>query len=130
MKLRDYIKEDSAIICSWIKDEKSLYQWSADRIGKFPLSGDDLNEDYLPVITSDKFIPLSAIDDGGKLMGHLFIRYPNETDNSIVRFGYVIVNPDLRGCEKGKEMLNLAIDYASNVLNASKITLGVYRNGV
>ena len=46
MKLEKYQKEHSAIICSWIKDEKSLYQWSADRIGKFPLSDNDLNENY------------------------------------------------------------------------------------
>ena len=37
MELKKYEKEDSAIICSWIKDEKSLYQWSADRIEKFLL---------------------------------------------------------------------------------------------
>ena len=32
MELKKYEKEDSATICSWIKDEKSLYQWSADKI--------------------------------------------------------------------------------------------------
>lgn len=128
MKLRKYIKEDSAIICSWIKDEKSLYQWSADRIGKFPLGDDDLNKDYEPVITSDWFIPLTAVDEMDNVEGHLFIRYPSETDRSTVRFGYVIINPALRGCGKGKEILQLAIDYARNVLNASKITLGVFTN--
>ena len=128
MKLRKYIKEDSAIVCSWIKDEKSLYQWSADRIGKFPLFDDDLNKDYEPVISSDRFIPLIAIDENDNVVGHLFIRYPNKTDDRIVRFGYVIINPALRGCGKGKEMLKLAIGYARNVLNASKITLGVFTN--
>ena len=128
MKLRKYVKEDSATICSWIKNEKSLYQWSADRIGKFPLLDDDLNKDYEPVISSDKFIPLTAIDEDDNVVGHLFIRYPNEADNSTVRFGYVIVNPAIRGCGKGKEMLQLAINYARDVLNACKITLGVFRN--
>ena len=46
MKLRKYEKEDSKIICSWVKDSKTLFQWSADRIGKFPLQGDELNENY------------------------------------------------------------------------------------
>lgn len=128
MKLRKYIKEDSAIICSWIKDEKSLYQWSADKIGKFPLMDDDLNKNYEPVISNDKFIPLSAVDENDNVMGHLLVRYPDETDNSTVRFGYVIVNPAFRGCGKGKEMLQLAIDYARNVLHASRITLGVFAN--
>lgn len=127
MKLRKYRKEDSAIVCSWIKDEKSLYQWSADKIGKFPLVDDDLDRNYEPVI-SDRFIPLSAVDENDDVVGHLLIRYPDETDNRTVRFGYVIVNPALRGCGKGKEMLQLAIDYARNVLHAYKITLGVFAN--
>lgn len=128
MKLRKYIKKDSAIICSWIKDEKGLYQWSADRIGKFPLSDDDLNKNYEPVISNDMFIPLTAVDETDNVIGHLFIRYPNETDNSIVRFGYVIVDPAMRGCGNGQEMLKLAINYAKNHLCASKITLGVFEN--
>ena len=35
MVLRKYKAQDSKIICSWIKDAKQLYQWSADRIGRF-----------------------------------------------------------------------------------------------
>ena len=46
MKLRPYKPEESQIICSWVKDEKTLFQWSADRIGKFPLMGNELNENY------------------------------------------------------------------------------------
>lgn len=128
MELKKYQKEDSAIICSWIKDEKSLYQWSANKIGKFPLADNDLNENYAPMINNNRFIPLSAFDDNSKLIGHLYIRYPDEGNDSIVRFGFVIVAPALRGCGNGKKMLQLAIDYAKNILCASKITLGVFIN--
>ncbi|MDE6387568.1 MAG: GNAT family N-acetyltransferase [Lachnospiraceae bacterium] len=128
MVLKKYQKEHSAIICSWIKDEKSLYQWSANRIGKFPLADDDLNENYAPMMKGNRFIPLCAFDDNGNLVGHLYVRYPDENDDSIVRFGFVIVAPVLRGCGNGKKMLRLAIDYAKNTLNASKITLGVFTN--
>lgn len=128
MELRNYRKEDSATICSWIKDEKSLYQWSANRIGKFPLQDNDLNESYAPMIKNKKFIPLSAFDDKNNLVGHLFIRYPYETDNSIVFFGFVIIDPILRGHGNGKRMLELAIEYAKNELYASKITLRVFTN--
>ena len=128
MELKKYQKEDSAIICSWIKDEKSLYQWSANRIGKFPLADNVLNEDYAPMSKSNRFIPLSAFDDNGNLVGHMYIRYPDEANNSIVRFGFVILDPDLRGYGNGKKMLQLAIDYAKNILCASKITLGVFTN--
>ena len=86
MELRKYQKEDSSIICGWIKNEQSLYQWSANRIGTFPLTDNALNEDYAPRMKSDRFIPLSALDENGHLAGHLYIRYPNEADDSIVRF--------------------------------------------
>lgn len=128
MELKNYQKEDAAIICSWIKDEKSLYQWSANRIEKFPPRENDLNEDYTSQIQSKRFIPFSAFDENGNLVGHMYIRYPNEDNDSIVRFGFVIVDPLLRGCGNGKKMLQLAIDYAKNSLCASKITLGVFTN--
>lgn len=128
MKLKKYQKEDSAIICNWIRDEKSLYQWSADRIGKFPVTDNALNENYAPMIGNDRFIPFCAYDDEDHLVGHLYIRYPDEKDDSIVRFGFVIIDPDLRGQGNGRKMLQLAIEYAKNVLCASKITLGVFAN--
>lgn len=112
MKLEKYQKEHSAIICSWIKDEKSLYQWSADRIGKFPLSDNDLNENYATMVNNNRFIPLSAFDDNGNLAGHMCIRYPYDEDDNIVRFGFVIIDPALRGLGNGKKMLQLATGYA------------------
>ncbi|MCH5212513.1 MAG: GNAT family N-acetyltransferase [Oscillospiraceae bacterium] len=128
MELKKYQKKDSAIICGWIKDEKSLYQWSADRIGKFPLADNDLDKEYAPMIKSNKYVPLSAFNEKGNLIGHLNIRYPDEADDSIVRFGFVIVDPAVRGRGNGKKMMQLAIDYVKDVLRASKITLGVFAN--
>lgn len=128
MELRKYQENDSAVICSWIKDAKSLYQWSANRIGEFPLANNALNEEYTSMMKSNRFIPLSAFDDDNNLVGHLLIRYPEENDDSIVRFGFVIVAPAIRGCGNGKKMLQLAIDFSKNDLCASKITLGVFTN--
>ena len=128
MELKKYQKEHSAIICSWIKDEKGLYQWSANKIGKFPLADNALNENYAPMLNSNSFIPLSAFDSNGNLAGHLYIRYPYNDNNSIVRFGFVIIDPALRGCGNGKKMIQLATRYAEDILHASKITLGVFAN--
>ncbi len=127
MELREYKPEDSKIICGWIKDEKSLYQWSANRIGKFPLEGNELNENYKDAIVSGNLIPLTAVE-GDKISGHLFIRFPDEKNRTEVRFGFVIVSPELRGKGNGKKMLNLAIEYAHSKLNAKRITLGVFEN--
>ena len=77
MILREYKKEDADIIVTWIKTEEELYKWSANRIGKFPLLGEYLNENYAPSLGSGKFFPLTALDDEGKIVGHFFIRYPD-----------------------------------------------------
>ena len=79
MVLRKYEAQDSKIICSWIKDTKQLYQWSADRIGRFPLNGNELNEYYGSMNGTQPIIPHCAID-GCSIIGHLFIRYPNKDD--------------------------------------------------
>ena len=127
MTLRPYKQEDSKIICSWVKDEKQLFQWSADRIGKWPLKGDELNEQYKDT-NPDNFIPLVAVDENGAPAGHLFIRRPDESDRSLVRFGFVILSPELRSKGNGRKMLELAIQYAKSQLHASRITLGVFAN--
>lgn len=127
MKLRKYEKEDSKIICSWVKDSKTLFQWSADRIGKFPLQGDELNENYRDR-NPETFTPMTAVDDNNNPVGHLFILIPDENEKSTVRFGFVIVSPEVRGKGNGKKMLELAIDYSKKHFNADKITLGVFEN--
>ncbi len=127
MKLRKYKTTDSDIISGWIVDERSLYQWSADRINKFPLSGEDINNCYLPMMHTGRFIPLTFIDQSDNIIGHLTIRYPIQSDR-VVRFGFVIVDPVLRGKGYGKALLSAAIEYAKITLNAEIITLGVLAN--
>ncbi len=127
MTLRPYEAADSKIICSWVKDEKQLFQWSADRIGKWPLEGNELNDNYKDR-NPDFFIPLTALDEKGQPAGHLFILYPDETNKTLVRFGFVILSPELRGKGNGRKMLALAIQYAKERLQASHITLGVFSN--
>ncbi len=127
MKLRNYILEDANTIASWIADEKSLYQWSADRINIFPVCGNDINRCYAPMIRTGRFIPLMYVCDD-KIIGHMTIRYPIDGNDKVVRFGFVIVNPTLRGHGYGKKMLITAIEYVKNILKADKITLGVFAN--
>lgn len=132
LQLRAYQPSDAEIIVTWIKDEKSLRKWSADRYASFPISAIDINEKY-QAYTSDfskneKFFPMTSYDESG-VVGHLIMRFI-DNDKKILRFGYVIVDNQKRGMGYGKEMLKLAILYAFNVLNAQKITLGVFANNL
>ncbi len=128
MNLREYKKDDAQIIAEWLRSEDELYKWSADRFNKYPLSGDDINEKYAPQLETGRFIPLTAVDDNGRVIGHFIIRYPREDDSSSVRFGFVIVNPEFRGKGYGKEMLRLGVEYVKENLNVSRIELGVFEN--
>ena len=128
MKLRPYKPEDSQIICSWVKDEKTLFQWSADRIGKFPLEGNELNENYADRKIGVDFFPLTAVDETEKVIGHLFVLIPDMNVRTTVRFGFVIVTPEIRGKGYGRKMLELAIEYAKKEFKANKATLGVFAN--
>jgi len=128
MLLRAYKKEDSAVICKWLRSEAELYKWSADRFNKYPLGDNDIDDNYAPQIETGRFIPLTAVDDNGKAVGHLIIRYPKENDDENVRFGFVVVDPEFRGRGYGKEMLRLAVEYVKKNTCAKRIDLGVFEN--
>ncbi len=128
MLLRDYKKEDGAIIASWLRTEEELYKWSADRFNKFPLSGEDIYKNYEPQFETGRFYPLTAVDEKENVIGHFIIRYPKADDASSVRFGFVIVDPSIRGKGYGKEMLSLGIEYVKKHFSASRIDLGVFDN--
>lgn len=128
MKLRAYQPADAAVICTWLRTEKELYQWSADRFCKFPLTAADINENYAPQTASGLMFPMTLTAEDGQITGHFIIRYPNEGDRSFVRFGFVILAPECRGKGIGREMLRLGIRYAAEQLGAKRIDLGVFAN--
>ena len=128
MILRDFKKEDAQTIAGWIRSEEELYKWSADRFNKYPLSGDDINDNYTSQLGKGCFYPLTAVDENERIVGHFIIRYPRDDDKSSVRFGFVIVDFSLRGQGYGKELLRLGIEYVKEHLSASRIDLGVFEN--
>jgi len=130
LRLRPYKPQDAEAIVSWIKDERALRKWSADRYGAYPITAEDINYKYLErngdCEKSDNFYPLTAVDAKGPV-GHLILRYTDDA-KTIIRIGFVIVDDIKRGMGFGKEMLQMAIRYAFDMLKAEKITLGVFEN--
>ncbi len=107
LRLRPYKACDAKAIVSWIGDETMFRKWCADRFESWPITAEDLNRHYAA--------------------GHLIMRFTDER-KTILRFGFVIVDDQKRGMGYGKEMLQLAIRYAFDMLKAEKITLGVFEN--
>lgn len=130
MQLRQYKPCDADSIVTWIKDEEALRKWSADRFGDFPITSEDINNQYYDnngdQIAYDNVYPMTAYDENG-IVGHLILRY-TDAEKKVIRFGFVIVDSSKRGKGYGRQMLTLAIKYAFDILGAEKITLGVFDN--
>lgn len=130
LRLRPYKKCDASYIVNWIKDEEAFRKWSSDRYKSFPITESDINEKYSDCNgdcpESDNFYPMTAFDENG-VVGHLIMRFTDE-EKSTLRFGFVIVDDLKRGLGYGKEMLELSLKFAFEILKAKVVTLGVFEN--
>ena len=126
MFLREYEIEDANEIIKWIRNENELFLWSANIYNKFPIEAEDINSFYEQASKKSNFYPMTLVEDD-KIIGHLILRNTDEK-NEIIRLGFIIIDPSLRGKGIGKELITRAIEYAKNSLNAKEINLGVFEN--
>ena len=130
LRLRPYKPEDAKTITSWIHNETEQRKWSADRYKTYPVTPEDMNKKYFiencDCPSADDFFPMTAMVEN-EIVGHLILRYPSESRETL-RFGFVIVDDKIRGEGYGKTMLQLAIQYAFDILKAKHISLGVFEN--
>ena len=130
MKLRPYKPCDAETILSWIRDETTFRRWSTDRYDHYPITAADMNHKYMDLngdcVEPDNFSPMTAVQDG-KPVGHMIMRYTNP-EQTVLRFGFIILDDAMRGKGYGKQMLRLAMKYAFEIMGAEKVTLGVLAN--
>ena len=119
IRLRPYKKEDADTIISWSQDERAFYQWSAGVMGDYPITQEEFG-------FVDSLIAFTAFDED-KTIGFFTLRNPGGNIDEL-RIGFVILNPELRGHGKGKEMLKLALKYAFEIYGAKRVSLGVFEN--
>ena len=124
MQLRKYKNEDAKTIAKWIKNERELRLWSADRYENYPITEFDIINNYKECQRSNNFYPLTLVDKNN-IIGHLIIRNPCE-DLLIFRLGFIIINPYYRKQGYGKKIINEAIEYAKKNYNAKNFNLGVF----
>lgn len=125
--LRKYIESDANEIVTWIKNERALKLWSADKYSTYPITSKDINSNYNECIANGNFYPMTLVDKD-KVVGHIILRNPDLDKLDIIRLGFIIVDPTIRGKGYGKLLINEAIKYAKTTLNASQINLGVFEN--
>lgn len=125
LRLRPYRKSDAGIIVGWIENERIFRYWCADRFDNYPITADDLNDQYENSPGAEDVFHFTAYDEKG-IAGHVNIRFPEPGNIDTVRLGYVIISPERRGCGLGKEMTGLALRYAFDIMKAGKVTIGVF----
>lgn len=119
LRLRPYNINDADTILSWNKDESAFYKWSAGILGEYPISKEQFS-------FVNNLMAFTAIDDD-EIVGFFTMRRPSESFD-VLRFGFVIVDPEKRGKGYGKRMLLLGVKYAKEIFGANKISLGVFEN--
>ena len=126
LSLRPYLPADAQKIMQWYSDEYSFRQWCGDCYETFPIKPKNMNDlyDYLQKICP--YYILTACDEN-EVIGHLTMRFTDST-KTVLRFGFVIIDPQKRGQGIGKEMMQLALGYAFSALKAKRVTLAVFKN--
>lgn len=119
LRLRPYKKEDADTIISWSQDERAFYQWSAGVMGDYPITHKEFE-------FVDSLMAFAAFEEE-KTIGFFTFRNPGSRIDEL-RIGFIILDPEQRGCGKGKEMLKLALKYAFEIYGANRVSLGVFEN--
>lgn len=126
LRLRPYKLSDAKYIVNWLKDEEAFVMWCANKF-KYPLTEEQLNEYKGNYEQDENGWLITAINEKGTPVGHVLMRMA-DYENESIHLGFIIVDPAIRGKGYGKEMLRLVIKYAFEILNVSRITLGVFDN--
>ncbi|WP_310603599.1 GNAT family N-acetyltransferase [Anaerosporobacter sp.] len=124
LRLRPFKLCDAPYLLKWFHDEKSFAMWSANKF-TYPLTLEQI-VDYKNRFDEDPnawtFI---ALNEAGTPVGHFSMRNADYEKQSI-HLGFIVVDSNCRGKGYGKEMVSLAIQYATDILKMSRITLGVH----
>lgn len=126
LRLRPYRLGDGEKIVTWCKDREAFYKWSAGILGDYPLTAERFNRAMANRDNAGHYFPF-VVEKDGESVGFFILRQPGE-DPQELRFGFVILSPDVRGKGFGKQMLSLGLEYAFRLYGAKKLSLGVFTN--
>lgn len=124
LRLRPYKPDDAGYLMDWLKDERTVRLWRADRFS-YPLTKEQLKQYWEDFLSDENAWIFLAVDENGNPCGHFSFRRVDYTKNS-AHMGFIVVNPKERGKGYGREMVTLALRYAFGLLRMDRVTLGVF----
>lgn len=124
MRIRPYIPgKDFEYVSKWIDDERTHAFWCASRL-PYPIT-QQFFHDFLEKNAIDRTdSAYVATENNGQAVG--FFCYSVNTADNIGSLKFVIVDKTKRGKGYGKEMLNLALQYAFQITGAKAVQLNVF----
>ncbi len=122
-KMRPYEPAQESLVLSWIPDETTYLRWSAGTVGQWPLAAGMLNEKVF-AYTGNRVLLWHW---QGQPAGFINL-FPQKNKEDGFRFGYVLLDPALRGQGLGKRMIACAVHYARKTMKATSMHLSVYQN--
>ncbi len=124
MRIRPYIScMDFDEIKNWISEERMHAMWCANLI-QYPIEKDNFEKVMLEAATRFGDSPYVATTDEGKVVGFFCYSVNLKTNEGMLKF--VMVDPSQRGKGVGKEMLQLATQYAFATTKADAVQLNVF----
>lgn len=123
MKLRQYVAyHDADQVCEWLKDERVHAMWSANRF-PYPLTRANLNEVLSKHQKERKEEAFVVTKNDGEMVG--FFCYSLDSQNiGLLRF--LVISPSYRGHGYGKQMVQLALNYAKDCSKADAVRINVF----
>lgn len=127
LRLRPAKAADIEKLFDWIpKDEDDFIKWSAGKFD-FPVTRTQLGDYFKKYENDGRGFIMTALDSSGNPVGQVLMSLADYQSESI-RFGFIIVDPEMRGRGYGREMMQLACRYAFDILGMKKASLGVFES--
>ncbi|MCM1048154.1 MAG: GNAT family N-acetyltransferase [Clostridiales bacterium] len=128
MRIRPYIEDkDYEYIEKWIDDEKVHALWCANLIS-YPVTKENLHNFLGKSAMEWTDSAYVATESNGKVVG--FFCYSINIDDNSGFLKFVIVDSKKRGAGYGKEMLNLALQYAFNITGVDLVRINVFEDNI
>lgn len=124
MRIRPYIlNKDYESLARWIDDERTHAFWCANLL-PYPMTQKSFHDLLEKNATDWTDCAYMATEDNGQAAG--FFCYSVNTKDNIGFLKFVIIDKTKRGKGYGKEMLNLALQYAFQITGAKAVQLNVF----
>lgn len=124
MRIRPYIPDkDFTFVSTWIADERTHSLWSANRF-PYPITPESFHNFLEKIAAEWADSAYVATENSGQPVG--FFCYSVNTEDNIGFLKFVIIDRAKRGKGYGKEMLQLALQYAFQITGAEAVQLNVF----